>query len=271
MKYLLILLLIPICLLAENFNSYYTMVEKGNYDYIRKNLPELKRDYPNSPDVLYLSGLIETDGENAINIFKDFQKKYPKHDRADNAFIKIIEHDYTRGLYNKSIKNCTKFIHQYPTSESIENCINVMINSYHAVEKSDSSKYYYEKYKKLIPHLNLIYSNSQYKPSLEVIEKKNLKQNFVSYENQTPAEFQDNSKYKFSLQFGAFTSPTNAMYLRDKLKVKGYNAYIKKIKGKNGPLVSVRVGYFENRKIATNVGKEIKKKEKLDFMIIKTN
>jgi len=247
------------------------MVEKGNYEYIRQNLPELKRNHPNDPDVLFLSGLVETDGELAINIFTDFQKKYPKHDKADNAFIKIIEHDYTRGLYNKSIKNCSKFVKLYPGSESIENCINVMINSYHAVEKSDSAHFFYEKYIKLIPHLNLTYSNSQYKPNLEVIEKKDVRQDFVSYKNQSPVKYRDNSKYKFSLQFGAFTSPTNAMYLRDKLKAKGYNAYTKKIEGKNGPLVSVRVGYFENRKIATNVGKEIKKKEKLDFMIIKTN
>jgi hypothetical protein len=247
------------------------MVEKGNYEYIRKNLPELKRNHPNDPDVLFLSGLVETQGENAINIFIDFQRKYPKHDKADNAFIKIIEHDYTKGLYNKSITNCSKFMKLYVGSESIENCINVMINSYHAVEKNDSARYYYDKYKKLIPHLNLTYSHSQYKPSLEIIEKKDVKENFVSYKNQSPIEFREKSNYKFSLQFGAFTSPTNAKYLSDKLKSKGYNAYTKKIEGKNGPLVAVRIGYFENRKIATNVGKDIKKKEKLDFMIIKTN
>ncbi|MBN2280840.1 MAG: SPOR domain-containing protein [Candidatus Marinimicrobia bacterium] len=271
MKPIIIIFLIPIFLLGENFNSYYTMIEKGNYDYIRENLPDLKAKYPNAADVLFLSGLVETNGESAVNIFTDFYKKFPQHDQADNAFMKIIEYNYTLGLYNKSIVNCSEFIKRHSNSELIEKCINIMINSYHAVDQADSANYFYEKYKNVIPHLNLTYDELQYKPSLEIVKKTELENNFVSYKNQAPGEFSIQSDDSYSLQFGAFTSPANALYLRDKLKSHGYNAYTKKIEGKNGPLVAVRVGYFENRKIAIDVGKEIKKKENLDYMVLKTN
>lgn len=246
------------------------MIDQGKYDYIRDKLPELKKNFAKSPDVLFISGLVEINGKQAINIFTDFYKKYPKHDKADNAFIKIIEYDYTQGLYNKSIRNCNSFIKKYGSSENIETGINILINSFNAIGKQDSANYFYNKYKKVIPHLNLSYDNSQYKPNLEVIKADNKNVNFVSYENQNPIA-NDISGFKYTLQFGAFTSPTNANYLKDKLSKSGYNAYTKNIQGKNGPLISVRVGYFESRRIAQRVGKKIKKRESLDFMVIKIN
>ena len=265
------IILLPIVLMAQTFTSYYTMIEKGKYEYVRKTLPDLRAKYPRDPEILFISGLVEPDGEIAINIFTDFYRKYPKHDKADNAFIKLIEYDYTRGLYNKSISNCATFLKDYGASEHIENCINVLINSYHAVGKNDSAAFYYNKYKKLIPHLNLAYNNSQYKPKVEILEKNSLSDNYHSYKIKSPVEMRMPEELKISLQFGAFVSPANAAYLKNKLKSKGYNAYTKKIEGQNGQLVAVRVGYFENRNIAESVGREIKKKEKLDFMIIKAN
>ncbi len=267
----IIMLILPIFLFAENFNSYYTMIEKGKYDYVRENLASLKMKHPNEPDVLFLSGLVANNGQDALNIFTDFINKYPDHDKADNAYIKIIEYNYTRGLYNKSIADCETFIEKYQSSERIENCINVLINSYHAVNKKDSAAFYYNKYKRLIPHLNLSYSNSQYKPNLVIVEKDKQEGNFVSYKNQSPIQTHHEERMKYSLQFGAFTSPTNATYLKNKLETKGYNAFTKKIEGKNGKLVAVRVGYFESRSIAESVGRQIKKRENLDYMITTNN
>jgi len=267
----ILILLLPVILTGENFNAYYTMIEKGKYDYVRENLATLKMKHPNDPDVMFLSGLVTYDGEDALNIFTDFINKYPRHDKADNASIKIIEYNYTRGLYNKSIKDCAVFIQNYQGSERIEKCINVLINSYHATNKKDSAAFYYNKYKQLIPHLNLAYSNSQYKPSLAVVEKDKHDGNYISYKNQSPISTHHKERMKFSLQFGAFTSPTNATYLQNKLKSKGYNAFTKKIEGKNGKLVAVRVGYFESRAIAESVGRQIKKQENLDYMITTNN
>lgn len=265
-----ILFAFPIIIFADSFDSYYTMIDQGKYDYVREKLPELQRNFKNSPEVFYISGLIETDGDQAINIFKDFVKKYPNHEKADNAAIKIIEYNYTRGLYNKTIDNCNTFMQQFGTSEYVETCINVLINSYSAVGKHKNAEDTYQKYKKLIPHLNLTYSNSQYKTNLEIIKENNKKKNFVSYQNTNPVA-NDLSNFNYTLQFGAFTSPTNAQFLMDKLNKKGYKAYTKKIEGKNGPLISVRVGYFESKKIAQRMGKSIKKSEDLDFMVIKIN
>ncbi len=267
----ILLLVFPTLLFCDDYNSYYTMIEKGNYDYIRTNLPALRSKNPDSPDLFFISGLVTNNAESALNIFRDFIKKYPKHEKSDNAYMKIIEYNYTRGLYNKTVRNCNYFLANYKSSERIENCINILINSYHAVNQKDSANYYYQKYKKILPHLNLTYSNSQFKPNLSIIEKSVPSNNYVSYRHKSPVEINKNDDLKFSLQFGAFTSPTNALYLRNKLKTKGYNAFTKKIEGQNGKLVAVRVGFFSTRRIAKSVGRQIKKRENLDYMIIKNN
>jgi hypothetical protein len=271
MKFIKILIILIVPLLAQSFDSYYALIEQGKLDCIREELPKLKHNFGSSPDVLYIAGLVETDGKVAINIFTDFYKKYPNHDKADNAFIKLIEYDYTRGLYNKSIKNCNHFLRHYNSSENIENCINVLINSHHAIGNQDSAGYYYKKYKNLIPHLNLTYSNSQYKPNLAIVRDNSKEKDFVSYQNKSPLTTDEQTKFKYTLQLGAFTSPTNANLLKEKLEKSGYRPYTKKIEGKNGQLIAVRVGYFENRKIAEQMGDNIKDNENLDYMVIKIN
>ncbi len=147
----------------------------------------------------------------------------------------------------------------------------MLINSYHAVGKLDSAAYFYTKYKKLIPHLNLTYSNSQYKPNLKIVEKNKVQNDYISYKNKSPIEIIGNKDLHYTLQFGAFTSPTNANYLKDKFKKNGYNSFIKKIDGKNGKLFAVRVGYFASKNIAERMGQIIKKGEKLNYMVVKIN
>ena len=40
---------------AQNLNLYLTLIEKGRYDEVKENIPDLVKRYPNEPGVLYLS------------------------------------------------------------------------------------------------------------------------------------------------------------------------------------------------------------------------
>ncbi len=258
---------------SENFDSYFVLLENGKYNYIKDKLPYLKQKFPNSADVLYISGIIEENGEKSLSIFQDVLKKYPNSYLADDAFLKIIEFSYTRGLYNKTIIQSQNMLKKYKDSKHIQNCLNMLLCSYCTVNKIDSAAYYYNIFLEKYPNLNLTFYDSQYQTDFTIIKENELvKTNYTSAENASTNidDIQENDQ-QFVLQFGAFSSPTNALFLRNKLKSKGYNAYIKKITGNNGTLTAVRIGFFTTRRKAIKAGKQIKRKEKLEYMVVNSN
>ncbi|MBW1971460.1 MAG: SPOR domain-containing protein [Deltaproteobacteria bacterium] len=74
----------------------------------------------------------------------------------------------------------------------------------------------------------------------------------------------------FIIQVGAFRNKSWADKLTQKLKQKGYNAYIKDVKsGNNKHMYKVRIGFFNNYTEAIQVKNNIKEKEKLEAIILK--
>ena len=71
------------------------------------------------------------------------------------------------------------------------------------------------------------------------------------------------------IQVGAFSSEQNAQGLRDKLKAAGYTAFVKGIKGGNGPLFKVYVGPEIRRAQMEQQKTELERKYNLKALILK--
>ena len=71
------------------------------------------------------------------------------------------------------------------------------------------------------------------------------------------------------IQVGAFSSEPNAQGLRDKLKAAGYTAFVKGIKGANGPLYKVYVGPEIRRAQMEQQKTELERKYNLKALILK--
>ena len=52
---------------SQNLNLYFTLIQKGRYEEVRENLPELISRYPNNPGVYYLQALVNKDGESSLS------------------------------------------------------------------------------------------------------------------------------------------------------------------------------------------------------------
>jgi len=66
---------------------------------------------------------------------------------------------------------------------------------------------------------------------------------------------------QYTVQIGSFKNESHAKKLRNKLKIKGYPAFLKQVELAQGTRFRVRVGSFENSDIAKNYADTLLKKE----------
>lgn len=265
-KFLIIFLqLFPLLLISQDLTRYFEYLKCDQADSVKKAMPQLIQNYPNNVDVLFLSALVETDGDKALLIYRDVVSQYPDSDRADDALVKIIEYLYTKGLYKKTISYSKQLITKYPQSENIAQGVYMLLSSFSVMNKKDSVDYYYDYYLKRYPDLDLKFYNYQSAPAYVTVEQVATK---TPAAKQPVAPPMTVSRGKFTLQVGAFGNPQNAFVLKNRLKTLGYDPYVQKIKGNNQDLLSVRVGRFNSRNDAVTAKKRLKTMHKIDSIVV---
>lgn len=253
------------------------MIERGELARVQEEIHGLKSRYPESAEVLYISGLVETDGEKALMIFKDVLSKYPDHKLADDALLKVIEYIYTKGLYRQTIKYVKQMLYRYPESDLVEQSARLLISSFRVMNKKDSVDYYLDYYDDKYPELRLAQRLDENAPQydLETVSSRQYVSATPSNRKggaSLPKSFSSKEKEKkrsnYSIQVGVFSVPSNAYALRDDLKTKGYDVFTHQISGRKGLLLSVRLGGFNTKSKARYFGERLKKKEKLNYIIV---
>ena len=61
MKIKVYLFFFPFLLLSQNVDMYLNLIDEGQKEDVKENLPELLSKYPNNPGVLYLQALLTVD------------------------------------------------------------------------------------------------------------------------------------------------------------------------------------------------------------------
>jgi len=266
--FMVVLFFFPVLIFTQDLNRYFEYIEQDEVDQVRSAIPNLMRKYPNNPDVLYLSALVEPEGDKALLIYKDVMSQYPNSGRADDALTRIIEYLYTKGLYNRTIDYSKQLISKYPDSENIGNCVYMLLSSFNVLNKKDSVDYYYSYYLKRYPDMKLPFKNYQSAP-VYVTDDKPM-ENVKQAPEPKPVE-RTISEPKWALQVGAFGNSQNALALKNRLQSYGYEPYVQKIKGSNTDLLSVRVGNYNSQEEAKAAGDRLKALHKIDFIVIKRN
>lgn len=99
---------------------YLKKIEQGKAEEIKTKLPELKQDYPNSSNILFLEGVLTENAQDAVSVYQKIIEKYPKSAYADAALYRIYSYYFALGLYNTADKNFEKLKKDYPESPYIK-------------------------------------------------------------------------------------------------------------------------------------------------------
>ena len=92
------------------------MIEKGQAEAVRAELPSLMTNYQNNPGVMYLQAVLTTDGTEASKLFQNIVDNFPKSEWGDDALYKLYQYYYSIGLYKTADQKLTQLKEEYPFS-----------------------------------------------------------------------------------------------------------------------------------------------------------
>jgi cell division septation protein DedD len=101
---------------GPDIENYLSMMERGQAEEVRAELPALLAQYPNHPGVLYLQAALTTEGTDAVRFYQNIVDKYPTSAWADAALYKVYKFYYAIGLYRTAELKLNQLKTDYPNS-----------------------------------------------------------------------------------------------------------------------------------------------------------
>jgi tetratricopeptide (TPR) repeat protein len=92
------------------------MIKSGRADEVKAELPSLITAHQNDPGVLYLQGVLTSDGSEAVKIFQSVVDNFPKSDWADDALYRTYQYYYSIGSYKTAAQKYERLRQVYPNS-----------------------------------------------------------------------------------------------------------------------------------------------------------
>ena len=265
----------------DHLDALIQDVLHGSRDSAAIYLPTMEQRYPNNPSLMYLKGLLETNGEEAKTIFAKLYNTHPTSEYGDDAVMKVSEYYYAAGLYVQAAIWLKKMPIYYSRSEHIERAVKLFLNSLIVSGHKDTAIFYSRVFKRQFPHLDVDGKINNLLLDFEKADQakedasKNLKPEVTTTEimDETPiATFNtDNSHGIYSLQTGAYSIRENAESQKINLIIAGFSARINELYKSQRRLYAVRIGHFNSKEDAQKVGAQIKAKLDINTIVIRNN
>ena len=216
-----------------NIVSYLKQVERGNKQVVLDQMPDLKKDHPNDPSILFLEGVVTENGQNAVVLYKELLNKYPKSRYADAAVYRIYSYYYALGLY-------------------------------------ETAKTYLEMLKKNYPNSGYLDAAERKMPVKDELssEDKVVKEQPPVKKEESPETEKKNLDYKFTIQAGAFSNTDNAIALMKRFEDAGFYSQVKEKNVAGTSFHVVFIGKFLTEEEAKNFLDVINTRFSLDGRIV---
>jgi cell division septation protein DedD len=220
---------------------YIGMVENGQAEDVRKEIPALLERYPNNPGVLYVQALVTKEGAEAARIYQSIVDNFPKSAYADAALYRVYQFYYALGLYRTAELKMNQLKAEYPASPYAKADVKKTAGLPEEVETPAPRP---------SPDSGAV---TQQKPPVEPVAPP-------ASTSVVPATF--------ALQTGAYGAQANAEKQRTFFANLGYSVeMITKVRDTK-TLFVVLVGNYGSYEEARAKGAEIKKKYKVETMVV---
>lgn len=254
-KYRLILLLMLAAFsfaAAQSLDEWIGMAERGRTDEVKSQLETIRRQYGREPAMLYLSALLESDGDSAVEQYRTLCEQYPQNQYCPGAMLKIAEFYYVSGLYIKSGDWLKQYLRRTPGAADKKRALDLLRRSLTISGNADSVAYYLDLYGGQSPG-----DSGSESGSAEASKASAAK---------TPAA---SPRGGYGVQVGLFGSLENAGKRLQLLQSSGYEGQIR-ITIKNGKAMhAVVVGNYATDARARQISSQIKARLGLDSFVVK--
>jgi cell division septation protein DedD len=189
--------------------------------------------YQNNPGVMFLQGVLTTDGTEAAKIYQSIVDNFPKSEWADDALFRLYQYYASVGLYKTAEQKLDQLKLEYPFSA-------------YATEEPET---------KPVP---------QTQAQRESAIREEPEQRSVLQPKGNVEKFSST----FTIQVGAFSTMSNAEELKKRFEKEGYASNIFTITRDGKKLHKVWVGEFQTQDDARRFIGEVKTKFGLDAIVV---
>lgn len=111
---------VPLAAQDADVQRYVAMVNNGEVEEVRKEIPALLERYPNNPGVLYVQALVTKEGAEAARMYQSIVDNFPRSAYADAALYRVYQFYYSLGLYRTAELKMNQLKAEYPTSRYLK-------------------------------------------------------------------------------------------------------------------------------------------------------
>jgi cell division septation protein DedD len=224
----------------EDIRAAIRKIDNGQFEEVRKELPDLAAKYQNNAGIMYLQGRLASDGIEAVKFYQSVVDNFPRSEWADDALYRIYQYYYSLGLYRTAELKMQQLRKEYPDSPYLNG------------DTGDVKLPVKEEKPVNLP--------SRESVTLTPPETKEEK-------NPTAAPPQAASQ-PYTLQVGAFSTLSNAEKQKTFFEERGFTVEVTNKIRAGRSLYLVWVGSFATAEQARQFGKEVKTKYNIDSIIV---
>jgi cell division protein FtsN len=224
--------------------KYLSLVNSGQADEVRKEIPGLLAKYPNDPGVLYVQALVTRDGAESARVYQSVVDNFPNSQYADASLYRLYQFYYALGLYRTADLKLKQLQQEYPKSKYLSK--SGVVEPGTLPEESDT----------LPPAAQ---GGEQTEPAVPTAQQAQ------PLPAPVPASVTPTG---FSLQAGAFSTQANAEKQKAFFVGLGYSVELITKVRETKTLYVVLVGSFTSYDAAKSQAAEIKKQHKIDCMVV---
>jgi cell division septation protein DedD len=227
---------------APDVQQLVDLVNRGQGDVVKAELPSLLSRYPNNPGILYVQALLTSEGAEAVRMYQSIVDNFPKSEWADDALYKVYQFYYSLGLYRTAELKMAQLKREYPSSKYITSSAGP-----EAVKPAAEAQ------------------KPQQKPAATPPPAK------PAADPHAPAESPSQQAVEtglFSLQVGAYTALTNADRQKKYFEERGYTAEVISRVRDGRSMYVVLVGAYRTYDEAKARAAEIKQRLNIDSFVL---
>jgi cell division septation protein DedD len=241
------------------------LIREGKMTEAKALLTKIEKENRSQESILFLRGLLSTQGDSAEYYYKAYLNKNPNGRFSDEALFRVGQMKYAQALY-RAAQNCfDQILHTHPLSPLKMKCLYWSGMCYSAVGQKDSAQVLFEQ-------LNREFPSSELKDAIpkELTVSQPSSASVTSVQT-TPSEKKEPVKSApptYSVQIGAFSNQNNALIRKAFFEKEGYSVYLKSKHRDNAQFYLVWIGSFPSWEEAKKFGESIKTKYGTSYTLV---
>ena len=253
-------------LFSQEPDNLLWLLEENRIEEIKQKIPEVQRRYPDSPTVLYITALLETDAKKAVDLYRKIYENHPQNRFADDALLRLGQYDFAQGLYVGAVKKFSTLIRKYPDSQLCDDALYMKVQCFQAQSLPDSTA-------SVLKILLEDFSRSPFaKMAREELRNGGQQWANGNINNQSRPEIEDSASEddaKYSIQVGAFKNSKNAERLQRAIQKDDFFVEIRTKEKGSDTYYLVWVGKFSSESEGLEFGQDFRKRYGLPFRVVK--